>query len=244
MQTRPLAILIRTFSERKRRALFLKTALEQHFECSVFLIDVQSKAHYSQGFIIETLRFLESYEAIADYFLIVEDDMLFSKTARTIIDEAIFKDLPHLWCSIPEHRLVSQALPLSSNIKFIFLAQPIYYSGAILFEKSVLKDCLTEYCISFLELAQPNADVFFSSFLTRANQPLFVSHNSFATDKRVSSTLSNAKHSNTYRKLPPQIDHLFDFSQVDESFLPQGKRLLHTQNSLLFDTTKSVDSPI
>lgn len=225
MQTSKLTILVRTFPARAKRADFLRDVLVEYFKCPVFCICVESQKNYSQGFMVELTCFFESYDGQEQYFLIVEDDMLFSNSAESIVSEAIENALPHLWCSIPEQAILKNAMRLSESIGFVFLAKPIYYSGAILFEKSVLMRILSEYCLDFLSLAQPNADVFMSDRLTRNGEPLFISHTSFATDKKVQSALSHRQTVEPFRKKAVDIDCFFDFSDIAPHFDTQAARI-------------------
>jgi hypothetical protein len=212
-----LSIVIRTCKQRLERSRFLKDALMCEFGVHVKILVVESSKNYSQGFVCELVRYLESLDTVSKYILVVEDDMLFSNAAKSIVEEAIYYELPHLWCSIPEKRIVDESSKLSANIRSIFLSAPLYYSGAILFESSFLKHILTNYCLTFMELVQPNFDVFVSSQILEVQTPLFLSYTCFATDPHTSSILDSSTKTK-HRFTPTHIDAYFEFKDTSPLF--------------------------
>jgi len=226
MHKNSLAIIIRSCKPREIRAQFLQKVMSEFFGAPVYILRVDAPVHYSQGFIMELVRFIETCSKDFGNFLIVEDDMLFSKKASSIIYEAIDLDLPNLWCSIPERSLVSVSTKITDNIRCVSLSEPIYYSGAVLLSRAVLKNMLCAYLLGYMNLQQPNFDVFASAFLKTSKNFLFISTDSFATDPSVSSILSASreKQQSGFRHTPLEIDSYFDFENVAPYFTQPARR--------------------
>jgi len=212
-----LSIVIRTCKPRLQRSTFLQHALASEFCVSTDKIIVNSKPNYSQGFFCELIRYLEHLKSTPKYILVVEDDMLFSNSAKSTLQEAIRFELPHLWCSIPEKRLVDESTKISESIRSVRIAAPLYYSGAILFEVSFLKYVLTNYSLKYIELTQPNFDVFVSSEILNCGGSMFLSHTSFATDPCTSSVIESSA-TQLHRFTPEHIDAYFDFNNTSPFF--------------------------
>ena len=163
-----LIIWIRTHTERLYLARQLKAKCAQAFECRVDILNTGPRSRqYSCLFALEAMARVDCLRT--PYVLILEDDMDFDNdSAKYALSRSISREDEHLWMTVdPTSRVLECALDCGDYGYLLTAADHIYYSGAVLLQKTRLKEFLEEYARTCSSLEFRNIDIVLSRHLLR-----------------------------------------------------------------------------
>lgn len=170
-----LTIWIRTHTERLYLARQLKAKCTQAFECRVDILNTGPRSQqYSCLFALEAMAHVDRLRT--PYVLILEDDMDFEGgSSKHALSRSISRGDEHLWMTIdPSSRILECALDCGDYGYLLTAADHIYYSGAVLLQKTRLKEFLEEYARTCSSLEFHNIDIVLSRHLLRCCRHLHI----------------------------------------------------------------------
>ena len=207
-------ILIRTFEGRLYHANKLKENCIKYLSPNVRLINTKvAESTYNEKFIFGLHNALMTSDY--KYVLVLEDDMIFSEQAKESLHNAIKKEYPLLWYSIPSKRVIEHSKKISKDIYMLPSFYGLHYSGAILIKRDILKDYISHYLFEHLTYNCRNFDVTFSYFIRDTLGSLFLQPGVFASNPQIISAVSNKSIADKSRDNDhSQIDPYFNYEKV------------------------------
>ena len=104
-------------------------------------------------------------ESQSEYILLIEDDIGFRVEGLEAIEKAITRKRTHLWFTIPELTCIRSARQLGGGVYRLINPIRLYYSGAVLISRHVLKSYVEDYLIHHVSYPFKNFDVTLSTYL-------------------------------------------------------------------------------
>lgn len=208
------SVYIRTHSERLHLALQLNSNVENIFKIQPKILNTGvASEFYSENF-VSLLKDTIQSERNA-YILILEDDMLFSHTAISEIENAISQSMPYVWFSIPHKAILDNAVRLFGNFCHSYIKNNLYYSGSVLIQTEILKTYVESYAMLSSMYEIKNVDVTLSRFLINEfGHNMFFCASQFATDPKLKSSISNRFKQRHRIEAQHECDPLFDINHA------------------------------
>ena len=127
----------------------------------------------------------------AKYILILEDDMLLTPTSASAIECAMRRGDRHNWYSVDiTTKVLKHSIMVHDYGYILNAANHINYSGAILLEKTLLRNFLEHHLLSIVESDYPNFDVSLSSYLLRLEGHILLRPGHFIQNLNAVSTVN------------------------------------------------------
>lgn len=212
----PFEIWIRTHFNRLDLALKLKAHCEDFFGVKVRVLNTgECSPTYSEKFIValhDTLLNLDEGLQV----LILEDDMVFSRCSKDIIDELVSENRTHTWFSIPSKDAIRYAIKCSNTYYRLENFINFHYSGAILFRSDILLQYVEDYLLHPLDSRVSTYDITLSSFLKKRLGHLILCPSLFGSDLDVKSSIAGTVAAQKFRSevCPSELDYLLDRTQI------------------------------
>ena len=158
-------VWIRTFQDRVYLADRLKQACVTHLTANTHILNTQeASATYQEKFVLSLYFSLRNTNSA--YILILEDDIGFRKESLQVIQKAIARGRTHLWLTIPTDACLNAARKIDDHLYRLARPLRLYYSGAVLVSKNVLKRYVESYLLNHAEYPYKNFDTTFSTHLS------------------------------------------------------------------------------
>lgn len=214
-----LEICIRTFDARSALAEQLQRVCINVFHTNVHLLNTKaSDGRYSEKFIFLLYNILQS--STSNYFLILEDDMIFTEDAFETLNTILAQKYSHMWFSVAHKHILDASIRISNSTYLLSNCRHIHYSGAVLVHREMLKRFIEAYLFNFQELEFRNFDVNISKFINLTSGYLILRPNVFASNPSIPSALDSASFEIQGRSFQNKssLDPCFEFSKAHSYF--------------------------
>jgi len=160
-----LEVWIRTFQERVYLADRLKQACVAHLTPRTHILNTKkASATYQEKFVLALyFKLLNTKSA---YILLLEDDIGFRKESLSVIQKAIAQNRTHLWLTVPNVECLNSARKVTEDLYRLMKPLRLYYSGAVLVSRRILKEYVETYLLNYTSYPHKNFDTTFSTHLS------------------------------------------------------------------------------
>lgn len=220
-------VCIRTFKDRLYLAEQLKQASVKYLSRHTLILNTEERStHFSEKFII--LLYAHMLSTTSDYILILEDDMGFVESAKTVVEKHIRDNCNCIWFSIPSEKCLTRSNS-GRNGKFRLLnPKGFYYSGAILLRSDVLREFIAHYFTKRLDFEFSNFDVQLSTYLNDVFGYISLVPSYFGTRPNIESSLSGKTEEKSrvtthIDELDPMFDRNLIVPELQSNMFSVGK---------------------
>lgn len=206
-------VWIRTHNNRLSSALKLKAKCEAAFNVEVKILNTGAASiTYSEKFVACLHSNLLKHTR--PYVLILEDDMLISKSAPLVLAE--MQTRVCTWFSVPSSAALSNSIQCSPQSYRLENFSKLSYSGAILLDAQVLKDFVGYYMLNAHDRLVPNFDVALSSYLKSRFGHVILHPGVFGSNPKLCSSIAGSAVELPFRAPVDytDLDPLFDAKHV------------------------------